>query len=209
MKSGLRTTVLATVTILLLGGTTTGNGASGICDNVDILRAVRIIDEACIKNFCDVEKLHELEFIKKSDLLRALSDPSLSPRHVFFPKGKTSLNEAFDWNTIKKTQLDSIADDTDPENSVLFIIGYASRTGSVETNIRLSRERMLSVYNYLVNVRHVRCKVIKGAWVGKSTLQLDGSDANLFNLYPRDYREDELVLNQAVHVFIYPCRDRI
>lgn len=202
-------TASVALAMLLSGSATTGKGASGICDNIDILRAVRIIDEACQESFCDSSKLHELEYIKKSDLLRALSDPSLSPRHIFFPKGKTSLNDAFDWNTIKKSQLDSIADDTDPEHSVLFIIGYASRTGSVETNIRLSRERMLSVYHYLLDERHVRCKTIKGAWVGKTTLQLDQSDANLFSLYPRDYREDDLVLNQAVHVFIYPCSDRI
>ena len=208
MKLLSRSAVFATLAMLAVTSSI-GQSSPGICDNIELLRAVRIIDSACTPSFCDVSKLRQLEGIEKSDLLRALSDPTLSPRHIFFPSGKTKLSEAFDWQTIKKSQIDSIADITDPDNAVVFIIGYASAKGSVETNLRLSRERMYGVWDYLANVRHLRCKLIKGAWVGKTTLQLDKSDTTLFNLYPRDYRDDSLILNQAVHVFIYPCASRI
>ena len=209
MRLAFRTAVLAALTSLLISTSGTGQDTPGICNNVDMLRAVRIIDQACRDSFCDSTKLHEIEGIQKSDLLRALSDPSLSPRHIFFPSGKTALKDSFDWGTIKRSQLDSIADISNPNQAVVFIIGYASITGSAAKNVRLSRERMESVYDYLQNVRHVRCRKIKGAWVGNTTLQLDKSDATLFNLFPRDYRNDNLILNQAVHVFIYPCADKI
>src|SRR5207244_252462 len=82
--------------------------ADGICDNAELLRAVRVIDNACSVEFCDPHKLREIEDVPRADLLRALRDPSLMPVHIFFPSGKTRLNDAFDWETIKEDQLRTI-----------------------------------------------------------------------------------------------------
>jgi outer membrane protein OmpA-like peptidoglycan-associated protein len=177
----------------------------GICQNVDLLNAVRIIDSACTPQFCDPAKLKELENVTRSDLLRALRDPQLMPVHIFFPAGKRKLTDAFDWATIKEDQLRTISDLNDPEHTTIFIIGYASKTGDEAMNVGLSRDRMYAVYFYLKNVLKVKCKLIKGAWVGKTVLQLHESDAQILNLVARDYRSDPLILNQSVHVFIYPC----
>ena len=182
---------------------------SGICDNTDLLQAVRIIDNACSKEFCDPKKLGEIENVNRGDLLRALRDPYLMPVHIFFPSGKTRLNEAFDWETTKEDQLRTISNLNNPDETVIFIIGYASQTGNEGLNVGLSRDRMYAVYFYLKSVLGVKCKYIKGAWVGKTILQLQESDAALLGLNPRDYRKDPLVLNQAVHVFIYPCASRM
>lgn len=179
--------------------------SAGICQNVDLLNAVRIIDTACTPQFCDPAKLKELENVTRSDLLRALRDPQLMPVHIFFPSGKRKLNEAYDWATIKEDQLRTISDLNNPSETTIFIIGYASNTGDDAMNVNLSRDRMYAVYFYLKNVLKVKCKLIKGAWVGKTVLQLHESDAQLLNLVARDYRSDPLILNQAVHVFIYPC----
>jgi outer membrane protein OmpA-like peptidoglycan-associated protein len=127
------------------------------------------------------------------------------PVHIFFPSGKTRLTDAFDWTTTKEGQLRTISNLNNPDETIIFIIGYASQTGDEGLNVRISRDRMYSVYFYLKNVLGVKCKSIKGAWVGKTILQLQESDASLLGLTQRDYRGDPLVLNQAVHVFIYPC----
>lgn len=197
---------VAVIAIMALSYATNVSPATpGICENVDLLNAVRIIDSACTPEFCNPAKLREIESVTRSDLLRALRDPRLMPVHIFFPSGKAALSDAFDWPTIKEDQLKTIANLDNPEETSIFIIGYASKTGDEATNVSLSRDRMYAVYFYLKNVLKVKCKFIKGAWVGKTILQLHESDAQLLNLVARDYRNDPLILNQSVHVFIYPC----
>lgn len=176
-----------------------------VCGNRELRRAIRTINDACADITCDFSKLHELEDIDKGKLLAALRNPYLRPVHLFFPKGQTQLGDIFDWRTTKKAQLDSIKLLDDPQNSVVFVIGRASVTGNHDTNVALSRERMLSVMKYVKDVLQVKCHKFKGGWLGKEYLQLSRSDAALLNLEPRDYRGDELVLNQAVHVFVFPC----
>jgi outer membrane protein OmpA-like peptidoglycan-associated protein len=178
-----------------------------VCDNVELRRAIRTIYDACNDITCDFSKLQELEDIDKSKLLAALRNPYLRPVHLFFPSGRTQLQETFDWRTTKQAQLDSVKLLDDPENTIVFVIGRASVTGNRDLNIRLSRERMLSVMDYLKNKLQVRCHKFKGGWLGKEYLQLTPSDATVLNLNGRDYRDDELVLNQAVHVFVFPCKD--
>jgi hypothetical protein len=43
--------------------------------------------------------------------------------------------------------------------------------------------------------------------MGKEILQFSISDATYLKLQSYEYRNDELVLNQAVHVFAVPCGD--
>jgi hypothetical protein len=201
---------ISCLVLLVFSWPSLGEGPpSGICDNADLLQAVRVIDGACSAEFCDPKKLSEIENVNRGDLLRALRDPYLMPVHIFFPSGKTRLDDAFDWATIKQDQLRTISNLNNPDETVIFIIGYASRTGGEGMNVNLSRDRMYSVYFYLKNVLGVKCKAIKGAWVGKTILQLQESDAPLLGLTARDYRSDPLVLNQAVHVFIFPCASRM
>jgi hypothetical protein len=178
-----------------------------VCANVELRRAIRSINDACTDITCDFSKLRELDDIDKGKLLAALRNPYLRPVHLFFPKGQTQLSDAFDWRTTKKDQLDSIKYIDDPDNTIVFVIGRASATGNRDVNIRLSRERMLSVMDYVRNHLQVKCHKFKGGWLGKDYLQLSRSDATLLNVESRDYREDELILNQAVHVFVFPCRD--
>lgn len=204
-----RVVVVAVAAFFTSGGQPRAATPMGICENADLLNAVRIIDGACSAEFCDAQKLREIENVNRGDLLRALRDPFLMPVHIFFPANKTRLNEAFDWETIKQDQLRTISSLNDPKETVIFIIGYASSTGEEGMNVRLSRDRMYGVYFYLKNVLGVKCRYIKGAWVGKTILQLHESDAPLLGLSPRDYRDDPLILNQAVHVFIYPCGSKI
>jgi hypothetical protein len=180
-----------------------------VCDNQELRRAIRSIYDACNDITCDFSKLREIEDIPKGKLLAALNNPYLRPVHLFFPSGHTQLNDAFDWRTTKKDQLDTIKLLDDPDNTVVFVIGRASTTGDRDVNIRLSRERMLSVMHYIQFELRVRCHKFKGGWLGKEYLQLSRSDAALLNVESRDYRNDELVLNQAVHVFVFPCRDAL
>lgn len=178
-----------------------------VCDNRELRRAIRAIYDACSDVTCDFTKLRELEDIDKGKLLAALRNPYLRPVHLFFPVGRTKLSDALDWMSGKREQLESIKMIDDPDNTVVFVIGVASDAGDRDLNVRLSRERMLNVMSYIKNHLQVKCYQIKGGWLGKQYLQLSQSDAALLNVANGDYRSDKLVLNQAVHIFVFPCRD--
>jgi len=180
-----------------------------VCDNKALRRAIRTINDACNSISCDFNKLRELENIDKSALLTALRNRDLTPVHIFFPKGETDVARAFDWRTTKRAQLDTIRLMDSPDDSVVFVIGRASLTGDRETNIAISRERMKSVMHYIQNVLGVKCHDFKGGWVGKEYLQMTSSDAGFLYINDGDYRKDELVLNQAVHVFVFSCKDKL
>lgn len=189
-------------------GSLSSKGSPVVCENADLRQAIRIIERACTDLSCDFGKLRELDSrVDKPTLLAALRDPYLAPVHLFFPANESSVYGAFDWSTIKKSQVDSLAHLNDPENAVVFVLGRASQTGDYEHNKRLSRERMQSVLKYLKEDLRIRCSRFRGAWFGKEILQLARSDARHLNLEPDDYRQDELILNQAVHVFVFPCGD--
>ncbi len=204
---GLRVAIIAVLVFLAGRAEIYSYERPPVCDNRELRRAMRSIYDACNDVTCDFSKLRELQDIDKSKLLAALSNPYLRPVHLFFPSGRTALEESFDWRTTKKDQLDAIRFIDDPANTIVFVVGRASATGDRDMNIRISRERMISVLDYIENRLNVRCHKFKGGWLGKEYLQLSRSDAAYLHLESRDYRNDELVLNQAVHVFVFPCRD--
>lgn len=190
-------------------GTLSG-GRPKVCSNQELIKAIRIINDACTDITCDFSKLKELDSrVDKPSLLAALRDPYLQPVHIFFPENVATLQRAFDWPTIKRNQLDSIKFIDDPENTVIYVIGRASVTGDRDLNIALSRERMQGVMSYIREHLQVRCRAFHGGWLGKEYLQLSESDARLLNLEPNDYRRDSLVLNQSVHIFVFPCADKL
>jgi outer membrane protein OmpA-like peptidoglycan-associated protein len=129
----------------------------------------------------------------------------LNAVHLFFPTGKAELIECFDWETSKRSQLNTFRFLNNAERSTVYLIGRASVTGSVELNRQLSAARMQSVYNYLRYDLKIPCPNFRGAWMGKEILQFTFSDAAYLKLPPQEFRGDELVLNQAVHVFAVPC----
>lgn len=179
-----------------------------VCSNAELLKAIEIIEEACGEFTCDISKLMELDTrIDKPTLFGALRNPHLAPVHLFYPMNHSDIEDAFDWETLKKEQLESLKFVADPMSTIVYVLGRASRTGNREYNIQLSRDRALGV------LKHIQSEVEKdfihfhGAWVGKEVLQLQRSDARLLNLEPQDFREDDLVMNQAVHVFVFPCAD--
>lgn len=178
-----------------------------VCTNEALREAIRIIERACDEITCKVSTLRELDTrVPKEALLSAFEERELKSVHVFFPMNIFKLEESFDWNTTKKSQLGTLAYLSDPDNSVIFILGRASIVGDPDYNQRLSRERMRGVMEYLKSLG-VRCHSFRGAWFGREILQLTKSDAELVRIERRDYRDDPLILNQSVHVFVFPCAD--
>ena len=178
-----------------------------ICKSHELLAYMRKIKQACNDITCDFKKLKEIdENVDKPTLLAALRSPYLHPVHIFFPVGKTALNTAFDWNSTKRSQLGSLKTLEDPQNSVIFVLGQASAKGSHDLNINLSEQRMQSVMSYLTEIG-VQCKKIHGAFLGREIFQLSASDASFLYIPADDFREDPFVLNQSVHLFVFPCAD--
>jgi hypothetical protein len=181
-----------------------------VCRNVELLKAIRIIDSACGAMTCDATTLRKLDSeVDRSSLLAAIRDPNLTPVHLFFPIGITEVRHTFDWNSRKRDELATLKYMTDPGNAIVFVLAETSVVGSSEVNQRLSRERMASTIKYLQDVLKVRCHLFRGGWLGESTLQLSEHDASILGIDPADYRHDSFVLNQSVHVFVYPCANLI
>lgn len=186
-----------------------------VCSNEHLLKAIRIIEEACTSAVCDFEQLRKLDNeVDRAGFLTALSNPYLRPVHIFFPPNEFRLPQAFDWQSTKRDQMHTLLSIDNPDQAVVFIIGSASVTGRPgapgnEHNRRLSFSRMEGVWRYLKDELKIQCREFRAGWLGREVLQLKKSDAAFLNISEQDYRDDELVLNQSVHVFVFPCSDKI
>jgi hypothetical protein len=178
-----------------------------VCNNQELIKAVRIIDNACDQVDCDFRELAQLDRnVDKASLLAALTNRDLSPVHLFFPEGKFALQDAFDWDTTKRAHLDRLRYIDRPEDVVVFVLGRASVTGDPMANRDLSWKRMRGVLTHIKSLLQNRCRHFKGAWFGEEILYLEPEDASLLGLRDHEWRNSQLVLNQAVHVFVFPCR---
>lgn len=219
--SKLRLTIVFAALVLAAGanrntaGQSTRRSESGrtrpdVCSNHELIKAIQIIDQACDEISCDFATLRQLDRqIEKGALLAAFRNPDLQSIHIFFPMNEADVKRSFDWNTGKRDQLATAKYMNDPDNSIVYVLGRASAVGDLDVNVRLSRERMRSVMKYLKNDLGVRCHAFHGGWFGREIQQLSLSDARMLNIEPRDFRDDPLILNQSVHLFIFPCADKL
>ena len=178
-----------------------------VCQNKALRRAIAIIDAACHDlSGCNFDSLRQIEGIRRPELLAALRDPNLYPVHVFFEANVSDVTQARDWST-KKDLLEGYQYITGIEQATVFVLGQASRTGGFDQNVKLSRERMQGILLYMRDHLRIKCRAIKGGYLGSDIFQLGLPDASALRLLPEEFRNDSLVLNQAVHVFIVPCPD--
>jgi hypothetical protein len=195
------------------------SGWPEVCYNATLKDAIDIIDSACNEYECDASTLKQLDTrVKKPLLLTALRDPQLRPIHIFFnkneprsAKGKRraeNIDVALHWSAWKHDQVETLTK-IDPRNSVVYVIGQASKTGSYDYNYRLSQRRMQVVIDYLKKQLHVECQSFRGGWLSNNIFQLTAADADFLDIKTREYDNDEDKLNQAVHVFVFPCADRL
>lgn len=182
-----------------------------VCANRDLRSYVNTIHKACasVAHHCDFSKLSEINSLDKPAILAALRNPYLFPVHVFYPEGQSALSMAYD-PTTKRDQLKSLkASIVDPEKTYIFVIGQASITGPQEFNRQLSQARMQAVLEFLRNDLQLNCKDFMAGFLGQEVMQLSISDAASLGIDRGDYRDNPLILNQAVHVFLYPCAENI
>lgn len=186
-----------------------------VCENRELLDALRIVNSACSEDLCNFSKLAELDsVVDREQFLIALSNPYLRAVHIFFPSNEYELFKAFDWWSIKRGQMSTLRSIDNPERAAVFIIGSASVTGALgdqgdDHNRRLSYSRMRGVLDYLRDELKIPCRDFRVGWLGREVLQLSASDATFLHVNPRDYRSDDYVLNQSVHVFVFPCKEKI
>lgn len=177
-----------------------------VCSNSELLKAISIIEQACTREYCSFDLLRQLDsHVEKSVFLGALANPHLHSVHLFFPRNEASIEKVFDWNATKRDQLASLLLMDNPADSVIFVLGQASATGDAQHNRDLSYERMQSILRYLSDELVLSCGGYRVAWLGEEVMQLHLSDANFLHIAPQDYRGDEYILNQSVHVFVFPC----
>jgi hypothetical protein len=199
-----------------LGGSSyTAVPASPTCEREEVLRALTYLYYS--SSGCDGVGRVESETIDRAALLTLLRDPYMLPTHVFYPENKTTLGSAFDWNTSKRSQLESFKLPTDTER-MLFIVSADAAMPSMRKTVDA---RMRELETYLRNDLRVPCRSIHVAVVEPSILRLTDSDAALLSIEPRDYRggsgiarrteeveaqlSEKATLNEAVHVLSVPC----
>ena len=196
------------MTIALAMGPRCTAAEGAICDNAALMRSVRVIDSACHDlSGCDFDALNELNGLNREELLNAWADQEVSAVHIFFPTNVFDVTRAYDWDQVRD-QLESLQYLTNTKAATLYVIGQASRKGTFDRNVALSRRRMQSVSLYIRDVLKIECHAVRGGYLGAKFIQLSKGDATRLRLHPDTFRRDELVLNQAVHVFVIPCRLR-
>jgi hypothetical protein len=206
-KTSVAVAVLFCMTAYSAGAETPESGWPRVCKNPELLKAIRIIDSACSEIKCDAATLQQLDTrVDKPTLLAALRDEDLNPIHIFFESGQSELHGgALHWSEWKRDQVASLKFMSDPTNAVVFVLGQASVSGSNQHNFELSQRRMISVMRYIQDVLKIKCRAFHGGWLGEDIFQLTPSDARVLNIDPSDFDSDELKLNQAVHIFVFPC----
>lgn len=202
-----RSLLAAVFTAIFLSGATVAGAETTVCENQALRRAIRVIASACHDlSGCDFDSLKQIDQISRPELLAALRDPNVYPVHIFFEANVSDVTRSRDWKT-KKDHLAAYSYITGLEDGIVVVIGQASRTGSFDLNVRLSRERMQGVLLFLRDQLKIKCRSIKGGYVGSEIFQLSSVDASALRLLPEEFRNDPDVLNQSVHVFVYPCEE--
>src|SRR5947209_18036962 len=60
-----------------------------VCSNLELIKAIRIIDRACNKITCDFATLRELDKrVNKAALLQAFRTSEIQSVHIFFPRNE-------------------------------------------------------------------------------------------------------------------------
>ena len=179
-----------------------------VCTNTELLKVLQILHRACTPIYCNFSQLRELNDARYRDaLLASFSNRDLNAVHIFFPRNRSEITDCFDWASGKQSQLNTFKYLNNASQATIYLIGRASVTGSVDYNRKLSAARMQSVHRYLKDDLRIPCPNFRGAYMGKEILQFTLSDASYLKLPPQEFRDDTLVLNQAVHVFAIPCGD--
>jgi len=211
MSSNTRRTFLKSGTIALLGAACAKVALAAppdVCSNGELLSALQVLHRACTPIKCNFSQLRELNDARYRDaLLAAFANRDLNTVHIFFPSNRSEIADCFDWASGKRSQLNTFKYLNNASRSTVYLIGRASVTGSIDYNRQLSASRMQSVHHYLKDDLKIPCPNFRGAWMGKEILQFTLSDASYLKLPPQEFRDDELVLNQAVHIFAIPCGD--
>jgi len=214
LKQTMSVTVTSLLAYLIIPQYATAQ--SPACSNQALLEALRIIDRACKGGQCDFDELRALDDrVGKREFLGALKNPELWATHVFFPANDFRLEDSFDWHSFKRDQVASLALMNKPESTAIFILGQASTTapeGSIngegdDFNRRKSWNRMQSMLSFLRDDLKLPCKDFRVGWFGREIMQLEVGDAAWLGIPGQDYRSDRNVLNQAVHVFAFPCKE--
>lgn len=188
-----------------------GQDRPKVCSNRELIKAFEIIDSSCsdLDHSCDFAKLRQLDRrVDRPTLLAALEDPYLHHVHIFFPLNESRLDRALDWNTGRRDQLEALSKLTDLEGSILYILGRASAVGDLGHNVALSRQRMMGVLDFLQRQLGLQAAGFHGAWLGREILQLKPIDIASLRIHEHEFRGDPYVLNQSVHIIVFPCSDQ-
>ena len=180
-----------------------------VCENPELLRAIRTIDAACSKEKCNFDDLKRLENeVDKRTLLAVMRNPDLYSVYLFYPTGQVTPESVLDWQT-KQVQLKALKNLSNASEAVVYVIGRASAKGKNALNERLARLRAQGILRYLKEEIKIDCHEFHAAWFGEDILYLTMSDASLVVAPPQDYRNREDILNQSAHVFIFPCKSKL
>ncbi len=178
------------------------------CSSAEVWSVFRILDRA--SNPYELGRPTRIwsldETVDKSVFLSAFREPSFHSVHLFFPLNETDIQRAFDWNTIKRDQIDVLRLLRN-DRSKFYILGSASNIGDPDLNRSLASQRVASTINYLLRNIGIKVGRINVGLLQKEQIQLSFNDAKFLNIPKEDFRADDLILNQSVHIIVFPCAE--
>ena len=188
--------------------------ATDICNHAGMKETLAVIRASCVDGTCDIDAMLKKidKSIGKHHFLAAVS--KLPGGVVFFQTGKTTLTakeQEIAENNIRAAIGPMVEN---PENSVFYMIGKASKSGSTQHNRTIASKRVATVYRLVEKVRESgqgRCAQYYRSYVGEERFQITKGDAQKFR-----YGVDEQwkqkgkakindYLNQSVAFFVFPC----
>jgi hypothetical protein len=173
--------------------------AQPVCGDIELIRGIKSIDLSL--NHQSITSLDAS--IDKTILLGVLRNPRLQLVHIFFPSNETNPERALDW-PIRRMSL-KILEYKLTSNSIVYVIGTASRPGREDVQQYLARARVASVMDFMRTNFVNLPRAFAGASAPSERFQLTASDARFLNIEPQAFRNDPVSLNNSVFVFVFPC----
>jgi hypothetical protein len=185
-----------------------------ICSHQGLLETLSIIRTSCLDGSCDIDAMLDKinPKVGKADFLAAVS--RLTNGTAFFRSGQSTLSPK-EKQAVKSQLAKSMGPMVEnPDNSVMYLIGKASKVGTTQQNRTLASQRVATVYRLVEQLRKKgvgRCKQYYRSYVGEERFQIsedEASEARYGTSTQWKRRGNEPLnayINQSVAFFVYPC----
>ena len=171
---------------------------------------VRRVIAALPNDTCRIEELRSVEdALDRRTLIALEGDPELSPVRLFFPPNVSNPNRAYD-AAMRRREIEYLVKLVNMRGGIILVLAGASRTGNLEQNYTLSKNRGLGLKQLLVEAGALS-RLVKVGYGGNQIFQLRLDDLGTLGIATNEISGTgssaaarELTLNQRAIAFWIP-----